>query len=113
MPKLAFAKFSRQGPCAPRKLTRSTLAPAMTVLARMLLTTKSVAIFLALISPVLAGVQTVFKSQAGSGYGYNNLTEVMHLSSIASDEFTALSNPLFPNHQVPLKKSHFCDPTVK
>ncbi|KIM42879.1 hypothetical protein M413DRAFT_408948 [Hebeloma cylindrosporum] len=36
----------------------------------------------------------------------------LHLSSIGSGGFTALSHPSFPNHRVRVKKSHFCDPTV-
>jgi len=37
----------------------------------------------------------------------------LHLSSIGSGGFTALSHPSFPNYRVRVKKSHFCDPTVK
>ena len=37
----------------------------------------------------------------------------LHLSSIGSGGFTALSHPSFPNYCVRVKKSHFCDPTVK
>ncbi|KAL5531734.1 hypothetical protein ACEPAG_4611 [Sanghuangporus baumii] len=37
----------------------------------------------------------------------------MHLSSVQSTEsFTILMHPSFPNHQVRIKKSDFCDPTV-
>ncbi len=36
------------------------------------------------------------------------------LSSIVSqNDFLALSHPRFPAHQVRIKKSEFCDPTVK
>ena len=37
----------------------------------------------------------------------------LHLSSVGSGGFTALSHPSFPNYRVRVKKSHFCDPTVK
>ena len=38
----------------------------------------------------------------------------MRLSELAStDEFTALVHPKFPYHQVRIKKTKFCDPTVK
>ncbi|KAF5372005.1 hypothetical protein D9615_008105 [Tricholomella constricta] len=93
-------------------MTRRWLASATTVTTRMLFTKNFIALLVA--SPVLAGVQNVLKAQMGSGYSIanGNLSEVMHLSSIASDDFTALSNPRFPNHQVRVKKTHFCDPTV-
>lgn len=46
----------------------------------------------------------------GSPY---NVTS-MHLSQIKSkDVFTTLMHPKFPGHQVRVKKSQFCDPTVK
>ena len=38
----------------------------------------------------------------------------MHLSELGTtDEFTALVHPRFPYHQVRIKKTKFCDPTVK
>ena len=37
----------------------------------------------------------------------------LHLSSIGSGGFTALFHPSFPNYRVRVKKSNFCDPTVK
>lgn len=43
-----------------------------------------------------------------------NLTSTLHLSSVSSvEQFTTLSHPLYPNHRVRVKKSNFCDPTVK
>jgi hypothetical protein len=42
-----------------------------------------------------------------------NGSSVRHLSSVTSTDFTAISHPHFPNHQVRIKKSNFCDPTVK
>ncbi|KAF8883441.1 Alpha/Beta hydrolase protein [Infundibulicybe gibba] len=38
--------------------------------------------------------------------------QTMHLASVDSGEFTALSHPRFPGHSVRIKKTHFCDPTV-
>ena len=38
----------------------------------------------------------------------------MHLSELGStDEFTTLVHPRFPYYQVRVKKTNFCDPTVK
>ena len=37
----------------------------------------------------------------------------LHLSSLQEDGFASLSHPRFPNHRVRVKKSNFCDPTVK
>lgn len=44
-----------------------------------------------------------------------NASEVvnLHLSAIPHNQFTALSHPRFPHHQVRVKKTEFCDPTVK
>jgi hypothetical protein len=47
-------------------------------------------------------------------YAHNaSQVQPLHLSSIGSGGFTALSHPSFPNYRVRVKKSHFCDPTVK
>ncbi|KAG6916576.1 hypothetical protein DXG01_006347 [Tephrocybe rancida] len=84
----------------------------------MLLTLNLLGALLAASQPVVAGVQTILNGhRAGarfSDYGQpiRNLSEPLHLSSVGSDEFTALSHPNFPNHQVRVKKSYFCDPTV-
>ena len=46
------------------------------------------------------------------GLGKNVTT--LHLSELGStDEFTSLVHPKFPHHQVRVKKTKFCDPTVK
>lgn len=38
----------------------------------------------------------------------------LRLSAVTSqDEFTVLTHPRFRNHQVRVKKTDFCDPTVK
>ena len=59
------------------------------------------AVCLALIVSVLAKTQI-------------NSSATLHLSSIASEQvYTALHHPNFSAHQVRIKKSSFCDPTVK
>lgn len=43
-----------------------------------------------------------------------NYVETMHLSSIRStEEYTVLKHPKHPGHSVRVKKTDFCDPTVK
>ncbi|TDL29185.1 peptidase S10 serine carboxypeptidase [Rickenella mellea] len=43
----------------------------------------------------------------------NHAVTPMHLSSLnASEQFTTLEHPRFPNHRVRVKQSDFCDPTV-
>ena len=48
-------------------------------------------------------------------FGFNDAPKstINQLSSIGDSEFTALTHPQFPNHRVRIKKSNFCDPTVK
>ncbi|KAH0586887.1 hypothetical protein H2248_005726 [Termitomyces sp. 'cryptogamus'] len=65
----------------------------------------------------VSGAQTVLNVHASNRYGYvpgrdSDLPRTMYLSNVESHEFTTLSHPRFPNHQIRLKKSHFCDPTV-
>ena len=63
---------------------------------------------------VAFGAQKVLDAKASNQFdGYVDLPKTMYLSNMKSHEFTTLSHPRFPNHQVRLKKSHFCDPTVK
>jgi hypothetical protein len=76
-----------------------------------------------LVSPVLGYAQTVLTDNTQTNHrletpasvpqSTNDGSTLMHLSSIASNEFTALSHPRFPNHQVRVKKSNFCDSTVR
>ena len=40
-------------------------------------------------------------------------TPVEHLSTLSVDSFTTLDHPYFPNHSVRIKKTIFCDGTVK
>ena len=56
--------------------------------------------------------------RAPTNYGFSttgNMTlETRALASVTSqDEFVALTHPRFPAHQVRVKKTPFCDPTVK
>ena len=50
-----------------------------------------------------------------ASHAYNNASDLLplHLSSLGSGEFTTLSHPRFPSHRVRVKKTNFCDPTVK
>ncbi|KAL1663142.1 Alpha/Beta hydrolase protein [Schizophyllum commune] len=58
--------------------------------------------------------QWVLGAENGVHYAaYDNDTvQTRTLSSLASDEFTALTHPRFPNHGVRVQKTSFCDPTV-
>ncbi|TFK56200.1 hypothetical protein OE88DRAFT_1621164 [Heliocybe sulcata] len=80
---------------------------------------------LGLLLGVLAGAQQTFSTASsfdggiastGNGLGahpnFNLNASTLHLSSVASDEYTVLSHPRFPSHQVRVKKTEFCDPTV-
>ena len=62
--------------------------------------------------PYRAGVLNAASSDS---LGFNNAPKstITHLSSIGDSEYTALAHPQFPNHRVRIKKSNFCDPTVK
>ena len=40
-------------------------------------------------------------------------TPVEHLSALSVDSFTTFGHPYFPNHNVRIKKTDFCDGTVK
>ncbi len=46
--------------------------------------------------------------------GQNDYNQTLHLSSLSSQSgFVPLRNPRFPAYQVRVKKTNFCDPTVK
>ncbi|KAH8105485.1 Alpha/Beta hydrolase protein [Cristinia sonorae] len=75
-------------------------------------------ILASLASSVLARAsssQHVFSTVPISSY-YSAIKDAgtrLDLASVTSEgHYTALSNPRFPNHQVRVKKSSFCDPTV-
>ena len=59
---------------------------------------------------VVSATQVLFSNEQEE----SNSLEVssMDLSAI-SQEFTVLSHPRFPTHQVRIKRSDFCDPTVR
>ncbi|KAF9464276.1 peptidase S10 serine carboxypeptidase [Collybia nuda] len=73
------------------------------------------------VSTTLAGFPDALKIQESntvspSNYfrtqGGLNVSAQVHLSSVSSDNYASFSNPRFPGHQVRVKKSQFCDPTV-
>lgn len=54
--------------------------------------------------------KSLLNSEVSAGANHTSI----QLSSIAAnDGFTVLSLPQFPAHQVRVKKTDFCDPTVK
>lgn len=57
----------------------------------------------------------VLNAASSDNLGFNNAPKstINHLSSLGDSEYTALAHPRFPNHRVRIKKSNFCDPTVK
>ena len=76
--------------------------------------------------PVAVSTNTRYQDPYGAGVlnaasslsdnlGFNNAPKstINLLSSIGDSEYTALTHPRFPNHRVRIKKSNFCDPTVK
>ena len=64
-------------------------------------------------NPYGAGVLNAAPSPNNLGFNNAPKSTINHLSSIGDSEFTALSHSQFPNHRVRIKKSNFCDPTVK
>jgi cathepsin A (carboxypeptidase C) len=40
-------------------------------------------------------------------------TPLEDLNALSALEYTTLGHPLFPNHNIRIKKSQFCDETVK
>ena len=79
---------------------------------------KSVAVLAALALGWLASAQQVVLDGRHTGTALRpagNLTvSTRSLASVNSqDEFLALSHPRFPAHQLRIKKTEFCDPTVK
>ena len=76
---------------------------------------KSVAVFAALVLGWLASAQQVVLDAHTALRPAGNFTvSTRSLASVNSrDEFLALSHPRFPAHQLRIKKTEFCDPTVK
>jgi hypothetical protein len=50
---------------------------------------------------------------ASQSYDEGLFTPFEDLQALSSSEFTSIGHPLFPNHNVRIKKSHFCDESVK
>ena len=84
-------------------------------------------LLLAFLAPVAVST-TWYQDPYGPGVGVLNAASFLadnlglndvpkstinHLSSVGDSEYTALTHPRFPNHRVRIKKSYFCDPTVK
>ena len=76
-----------------------------------------ISLLLAFLASVAVSANTWYQddSSLSDNLGFNNAPEstINHLSSIGDSEFTALTHPRFPNQRVRIKKSNFCDPTVK
>ena len=45
-------------------------------------------------------------------YSSGPVSPVEELSSLSNSVFTVFTHPVFPQHSVRIKKSHFCDDTV-
>jgi hypothetical protein len=85
-----------------------------------------ICLLLAFLAPVAVSTNAWYQDSYGAGVlnaassladslGFNDAPKstINHLSSIGDSEYTALTHPRFPNHRVRIKKSNFCDPTVK
>ncbi|KAJ7057230.1 serine carboxypeptidase [Mycena amicta] len=59
---------------------------------------------------VVSASQTVFKAHQ---YDDGLFTPMEDMNALSASEFTVLSHPVFPNYNVRIKKSPFCDETVK
>ncbi|KAF7319293.1 Carboxypeptidase [Mycena chlorophos] len=62
------------------------------------------------LAAVASAAQTVFKAPQ---YDDGLFTPLEDLNALSTSEFTTLGHPVFPNYNVRIKKSSFCDPTVK
>jgi hypothetical protein len=68
----------------------------------------------ALAGAALASAQHPFDLPSPRIFNPGHGNSTAHLSSVsASSEFTTLGHAAFPRHSVRIKKSDFCDPTVK
>ncbi|KAI0637721.1 peptidase S10 serine carboxypeptidase [Trametes polyzona] len=84
----------------------------------------TLAVWTTLVGVTLASSQAAFQFDAAAPFGGQATNVVLpvgtfdspgnlSLASVASREvYTALAHPRFPGHQVRVKKSDFCDPTV-
>lgn len=77
--------------------------------------TALVAVVLAFVHVVSASVQQAqFSFATGfDSYDAGLFTPLEDLSLLSSSEFTTLGHPAFPKYEVRIKKSDFCDGTVK
>ncbi|KAJ6531658.1 serine carboxypeptidase [Mycena vulgaris] len=77
------------------------------------------ALFLLQLLSVVAASQTAFRAPPGPGiprvsaYDDGLFTPMEDMNALSENEFTILMHPVFPNYNVRIKKSAFCDDTVK
>lgn len=65
-------------------------------------------------NPYLTGLQAALNAPVLS-LDPNNAPKstINNLSSIGHSDFAAFTHPGFPSHRIRVKKTNFCDPTVK
>lgn len=62
---------------------------------------------------VVGSVQQPFAFGSKASYDSGLFTPFEDMSLLSTEEFTTLGHPLFPNYDVRIKKSDFCDGTVR
>jgi hypothetical protein len=69
---------------------------------------------------IVAGFSPQLLPSRSSGLAFNGpnyeaqwQVPSLNLTSVPSEDFINLVHPAYPNHAVRIKRSHFCDPTVK
>lgn len=75
-----------------------------------------VAVGLAFVCTAGATFQQTFNSHAGfssDAYDAGLFAPLEDLGLLTTSEFTTLGHPTFPNYNVRIKKSDFCDGTVR
>lgn len=65
------------------------------------------------VAAALARYPNVQTPLGHASYADGLFTPVESLSAVSSSEFTTLGHPFFPNYSVRIRKSQFCDGTVK
>lgn len=65
---------------------------------------------LGLVASAVGGVQETFSFKS---YDDGIFSPLEDLSLLSTSEFTTLGHPLFPDYDVRIKKSDFCDGTVR
>ena len=68
---------------------------------------------LGLKQPTANSAKAYAQSAYSVSYDDGLFTPVEHLGVLSVDSFTTLGHPYFPNHSVRIKKTDFCDGTVK